>query len=76
MSGVVYGLFGYVFIRSKVDFVSEYFIDRRDVILSVVWLFLCTTELIGPIANAAHFGGLFIGLGWGYVDALLSRRRQ
>lgn len=75
MSGVVYGLFGYIWLRGKLDPASGLFIDRQTVVLMIVWLFVCMTGWIGPIANTAHGAGLVLGAGWGYLSALLARRR-
>ena len=72
LSGVVYGLFGYLWTRSRVD-------DRFGVYLSpltsgllLVFLALGIFGLVGPTANAAHFSGLLAGgaMGW-----LAARRR-
>lgn len=69
MSGVVYGLFGYIWMKSKFDPASGYFIDQRTVILMIVWFGLCFTGWIGPIANFAHAGGLVVGTAWGWLSA-------
>jgi GlpG protein len=69
MSGVVYGLFGYVWIKSRFDPGSGFFIDQRSVVLMTVWFVLCFTGLIGPIANYAHAGGLFLGVAWGWISS-------
>jgi GlpG protein len=75
MSGVVYGLFGYIWIKSRFDPLSGYFIDAQSVILMTVWFVLCFTGLVGPIANLAHAGGLAIGAGWGGLSVLSGRHR-
>lgn len=75
MSGVVYGLFGYVWMKSKFDPASGYFIDQRSVMLMIAWFGLCFTGWIGPIANFAHAGGLIIGTAWGWISATWSRHR-
>lgn len=64
MSGVVYGLFGYVWIRSKYDPWSGYYIHPTIVNAMLIWLILCFTGLLGPIANAAHVTGLALGAIW------------
>jgi GlpG protein len=33
----------------------------------VGWLFLCMTGMLGPIANAAHVGGLVVGVVWAWL---------
>jgi len=75
MSGVVFGLFGYVWIRGKFDSSLGRFLAPQSITMMLVWLFACTTGLAGPIANGAHFGGLIIGGAWGFLAALLSRGR-
>ena len=29
--------------------------------IMIAWLFICMTGLVGPVANAAHVGGLVAG---------------
>ena len=62
MSGVVYGLFGYVWIKGNYD--RNFGIRLTDEAVSsmLLWLVLCMTGLLGPIANAAHVAGLLIGM--------------
>ncbi|MCU0787662.1 MAG: rhomboid family intramembrane serine protease, partial [Verrucomicrobia bacterium] len=74
MSGVVYGLFGYVWMRSRFDPASGLFIDQRSVLLMMLWFGLCFTGWVGPIANIVHTGGLIVGGLWGWMSALWSRR--
>ena len=74
MSGVVYGLFGYVWMKGKFDPASGLFIDQRSIILMMVWFGLCFTGWVGPIANVAHAGGLAVGMLWGWLSALVANR--
>jgi membrane associated rhomboid family serine protease len=39
----------------------------------LLWLVVCMTGTVGPIANAAHVGGLVMGGLWGLIPWL--RRR-
>ena len=74
MSGVVYGLFGYIWMRGKFDPASGLQLHKSTVSMMLVWLVLCMTGLLGPIANLAHLFGLLIGMGSGYsVSRLRSR---
>lgn len=73
MSGVVFGLIGYIWLRSKFDPGSGLFIDPTTLVLSLVWFFACITGFVGPIANMAHAAGLGVGLAWGFISAKLSR---
>lgn len=71
MSGVIYGLFGFIWIRSKYDPTPDFGIDRNSVITMIGWLFLCMTGVIGPIGNAAHVSGLLLGVAWGWSARIL-----
>ena len=66
MSGVVYGVFGYLWIRGKRDFRFGLTIAPMTSGLLLVFLALGIFGLLGPTANAAHFSGLLVGgaLGW------------
>ena len=70
MSGVVYGLLGYVWIRGKLDPASGLFLHQSTVVMMMIWLVLCFTGLLGPVANYAHLAGLLMGMAWGYVSSL------
>ncbi|HEY2880976.1 MAG TPA: rhomboid family intramembrane serine protease, partial [Pirellulales bacterium] len=61
MSGVDFGLFGYIWIKSRFDPRSQFFISPGTVLMSLLWFFLCITGLVGPIANWAHGVGLLYG---------------
>jgi rhomboid protease GlpG len=74
MSGVVYGLLGYVWMRGKFDPASGLFLHRETVIMMIFWLFLCFTGALGPIANTAHVVGLLVGMAWGFVSARFASR--
>jgi GlpG protein len=61
MSGVLYGLFGYVWMRARFDPGSGLYLHPDTVTMMMLWLFLCMTGWVGNIANAAHVGGLIAG---------------
>ncbi|MBC7427103.1 MAG: rhomboid family intramembrane serine protease [Bacteriovorax sp.] len=62
MSGVLYGMLGFVWVYKKIHHDFEYALPARDITIMVGWLLLCLTGFLGPIANAAHAGGLFVGM--------------
>jgi len=70
MSGVVYGLLGYIWIRGKLDPGSGLFLNRSTVVMMLIWLVACFTGLLGPVANYAHLAGLLIGMAWGWLSSL------
>jgi GlpG protein len=73
MSGVVYGLFGYIWIRGKCDPVSGLFLHPTTVTMMIVWFFLCLVGVIGNVANWTHACGLGLGMAWGYLSSLRYR---
>lgn len=76
MSGVIAGLFGYVWIRSRVDPASGFFMDTGTVYFMIGWLVICGLGWMGPIANAAHFGGLGLGCAMGALPLVGRRLRR
>ncbi len=62
MSGVLYAMLGFVWVYKKIHQDMEYFLPGRDIAIMIGWLLLCLTGFLGPIANTAHAGGLFIGM--------------
>jgi GlpG protein len=70
MSGVVYGLFGYVWIKCKFDPGDGLFIHQTTAIIMLGWFFLCFAVSDFGIANWAHAGGLITGTTWGYISAI------
>jgi GlpG protein len=75
MSGVVYALAGYIWIRGKYDRSSGLFLSTQNVAILVVWLVICYTGAVGPIANAVHLTGLITGMAWGAAAAFLASRK-
>ncbi|HEX4265803.1 MAG TPA: rhomboid family intramembrane serine protease [Verrucomicrobiae bacterium] len=75
MSGVVYALAGYIWIRGKYDRASGLFLPAQSITILVVWLVICCTGAVGPVANAAHLAGLITGMLWGAAAAFLSSRK-
>lgn len=73
MSGVVYGLLGFSWVGPQIQKQWQFQPPRTIMIFMVAWLVLCMTGFLGPIANAAHLGGLLIGAFLGAAFGLLSR---
>ncbi len=69
MSGVVYGLLGYVWMQSKFSPWSGMVLHPFTVNMMLFWFVLCLTGLVGNIANTTHTVGLVAGCLWGYLDA-------
>jgi GlpG protein len=69
MSGVVYGLLGYIWMRAKFDPASGLYLPQSTVVMMVIWYFLCFTPVLPHIANTAHTVGFGLGIAWGFVAA-------
>jgi GlpG protein len=76
MSGVVYGLFGYLWMKSKFDPASRLYIHPNTVLLLIIWLFLCWFGIFGSIANWAHTVGLAVGAAIGYAPVAWRKLRK
>jgi len=73
MSGVVYGLLGYIWMRGKFDPASGLYVHPSTVWMMIIWFFACLIGIIPHVANAAHAAGLVIGMAWGYLSSLRYR---
>jgi GlpG protein len=62
MSGVLYGLFGYIWMKSRYEPESGFMISPNSVFIMVGWFFLCMTGYLGSIANVVHGAGLAVGI--------------
>jgi GlpG protein len=69
MSGVLYAMVGYIWIRGKYDRGSGLYLDPQSVTIMLIWLVVCFTGIVGPIGNMAHLGGLIVGMAWGGIAA-------
>jgi GlpG protein len=67
MSGVIYALFGYVWMKGIYQPEQGMAVSSANVNIMVIWLFACMTGMLGPIANAAHFVGLAVGIAFGLM---------
>ena len=68
MSGVVYGLFGYAWMRGRYDPASGMVLHPQTVMMLLIWLVICAFNLLGPIANTAHVAGLVAGIAFAFAS--------
>ncbi len=83
MSGVVYGLLGYLWVQGRMNPAFGFELNSQTVMFMMVWLVAGFLGMLGPVANYAHLGGLIMGAGIGAIAAwrsgagdLLARRRE
>jgi len=76
MSGVVYALAGYIWICGRYNRDSGLYLDAQSITYMLIWLVVCFTGLVGPVANAAHVAGLIVGVIWGRIAALFPSKRS
>jgi len=75
MSGVVYALFSFIWIRGRLDPSFPYRMPPQLATFMLIWLGLGFTGWVGPIANWVHTGGLIVGSVWGVVSSGYIQRR-
>ncbi|HXJ61412.1 MAG TPA: rhomboid family intramembrane serine protease [Verrucomicrobiae bacterium] len=76
MSGVVYGLLGFIWMKSKLDPSSGLFIHPTTLAMMLIWFVLCLSPVLPHVANGAHAGGLGLGMLWGCLEGLSALRRK
>lgn len=73
MSGVVFGLIGYVWMKGRTQPQDGLGLMPDQIVYSFLWLFLCMGGMMGPIANGAHLGGFIVGILIGARRAIIRR---
>jgi GlpG protein len=72
MSGVVFGLLGFVWVKSSMDPKSRMFISQTTVLIMLGYLFFCMMPIaeqtvFNNVANWAHGVGLLVGMVVGFI---------
>ena len=76
LSGVVYALMGYVWLRGERDPQSGIFLQRGLIIFALIWIVAGWFDLFGmSMANGAHIAGLAVGLAMAFADTIHVRKR-
>ncbi|WP_226572428.1 rhomboid family intramembrane serine protease GlpG [Mangrovibacter yixingensis] len=76
LSGVVYALMGYVWLRGERDPACGVMLPRGLMVFALLWLVIGWFNVMGmSIANSAHLTGLLVGLAMALVDSSQTRKR-
>ena len=67
MSGVVYGLLGYIWTQGKFNPYARIGLNQNIAIMMLIWFVICWLGLVGNIANMAHTIGLVAGIVLGLI---------
>lgn len=76
MSGVVYGLLGYIWMQGRYNPSAGLALHPQTVTMMIVWFFLCLSGVMGDIANTAHAVGAVVGIAWGFLAAQFATRSR
>lgn len=76
MSGVVYGLLGYLFVIGRLRPEVGVFVPPQIMSFMLIWFAICWSGLIGNIANWAHLAGLVSGALFGAIQGLSGQTRK
>lgn len=76
MSGVVYGLLGYIWMKMKFQPLEGLGISPTTVTIMLIWLVVCMLGVVGSVANTVHLVGLVTGMAFGYAPYALHRLRS
>ncbi len=71
-SGVLYGQFGYIWMKGRYDSGSRLHVSNETVAMALIWFVICFSPGM-HVANTVHTVGLIVGAAWGYLSARRSR---
>ena len=69
MSGVVYGLFGFLWMRGRLDPSCPVGVPNGTALILLLWYVACVAGVIPNVANVAHTDGLVVGVAWGVLSS-------
>lgn len=69
MSGIVYGLLGYIWMMSKFEIGGQFYLPEQTVGFMVIWLVICLVGIIPNVANTQHVVGFLAGTLWGFITS-------
>jgi GlpG protein len=86
MSGVVYGLFGFIWVKAAIDPLSRFFLPTSTIVIMIGWMFFCMVSPTGmmsetaegvrsSVANWSHGSGLAMGMLCAWLATISGWRR-
>ena len=75
MSGVVYGILGYIWIKQQYEPASGFQLQSFTFFFLIIFMVIGFLGVIGGVANWAHLGGLLTGMAIAYIPVLFPRIR-
>ena len=75
MSGVVYGILGYIWIKQQYEPAAGFQLQSFTFFFLIIFMVIGFLGIIGGIANWAHLGGLLTGMAIAYIPVLFPRVR-
>jgi GlpG protein len=72
-SGVLYGMFGYIWMQGIFDPTSGLRLMPTNIVMMLGWFVLCLVGVIPGVANGAHGFGLVVGMVWGVTPPLVKK---
>ncbi|SER03137.1 GlpG protein [Rosenbergiella nectarea] len=77
LSGVVYALMGYSWLRGERDPDSGIYLERGLIVFALLWLVAGYYGVFGnPMSNMAYIVGLVIGLAMAFVDSQVALKKR
>lgn len=76
MSGINYALFGYVWIKGRVQPHLGMGVNQETVIVMLAWFVICAVGIIPNVGNFAHGVGLLSGVAFAYLPYAFKRLRR
>ncbi|MEZ6127608.1 MAG: rhomboid family intramembrane serine protease [Planctomycetaceae bacterium] len=73
MSGVLFGLVGYIWMKGRTRPEDGLGLTSRGITMAFLWLVMCMAGVFGNIANGAHLGGFVVGILIGARHAIWKR---
>ena len=76
ISGVVYALCGFIWMKLQFDTNCCYNVSRSSIFILIAWFFIALSNIFGPTANTHHGAGICWGMCVGFLDSGFLKQRN